>query len=113
MVVISNNFRISDPPITFHCYSKDDELGTHTSVANQDFSWHFKPSFWENTMFACHFWWNGKDKSFEVYNRGLVDYHCNTVTDACHWIVQSDGFYLGSDIQRPFDLSKTQKMYGW
>ncbi|KAF3664016.1 hypothetical protein FXO38_10350 [Capsicum annuum] len=89
------------PKLRVHCYSGDDDIGYHDLSSDQDLTWSFKfnQSPFSGTLFACHFWWGNKDKSFEVFN----DYD-NCVmgsfipkTNFCKWIPKEDGIYLGDD----------------
>ncbi|KAG6404612.1 hypothetical protein SASPL_136863 [Salvia splendens] len=82
------------PPLNVHCFSGDDDLGYHDLTQNAEY--HF--DFCENavaTMFACHFKWNGKDKSFHVYDarHGGSDL-CNK--GICYYVVANDGFHFSN-----------------
>ncbi|PHT61258.1 hypothetical protein T459_34890 [Capsicum annuum] len=52
------------------------------------------------TFFFCHFWWNGKASSFDVFNDIKYCVHGTfgvipLLENKCHWQVQEDGFFLG------------------
>ncbi|KAK2985182.1 hypothetical protein RJ640_010471 [Escallonia rubra] len=58
----------SYPPLTIRCQSKDDDLGYHTLYAGDDFHWHFRSNAIGTTLYFCHFWWDSKQKVFDVFN---------------------------------------------
>lgn len=93
-VIIRNG--IDDPlPLSFHCHSKDDDLGFHVRKLGGDFTFHFGRSF--NTKFWCEFWWNGKDLTFDLFNDHLVDDYCgDSIANTCFWLAQKDGFYIAN-----------------
>ncbi|KAM3326975.1 hypothetical protein P3S67_002102 [Capsicum chacoense] len=98
-VHIHNNLPENSPQVEVHCASGDDDLGYHYPKVGTEFNWSFNMGIF--TLFFCHFWWNGKDKAFDVFNN--VNYCVDDVFDDvvpqgtydCHWQVQDDGFYLG------------------
>ncbi|CAN4120686.1 unnamed protein product [Withania somnifera] len=97
-VHVHNNLPPNSPQLQLHCASGDDDLGHNFPKVGADFHWSF--CYTPRTLFFCHFWWNGKDLAFDVYNNGdhCVDGGTGFVpsfTSQCHWQVQSDGFYLG------------------
>ncbi|KAK4717062.1 hypothetical protein R3W88_015400 [Solanum pinnatisectum] len=99
----------NDIPLTFHCASKDDDLGYHHPKVGDDFHFQFIPRIWfGHTLFFCHFWWGNKQANFDVYNHHL-DVYCswNVNTISCFWKVQGDGFYMGPS------LYEVQKMHDW
>ncbi|KAG6382810.1 hypothetical protein SASPL_157481 [Salvia splendens] len=82
------------PPLNVHCFSGDDDLGYHDLTQNAEYHFDFceKPFA---TMFACHFKWNGKDKSFHVYDAAHGGYIlCNN--GICYYSVASDGFHFSN-----------------
>lgn len=54
-------------PLTTHCKSKNDDLGIQVLPPGANFSFHFRPSFWGDTLFACDMEWNGTQKHFDIY----------------------------------------------
>lgn len=46
---------VNNMDVTVHCFSKDNELGTHLLKFEQSFSWTFKPNVIAQTKFYCHF----------------------------------------------------------
>ncbi|KAM3345045.1 hypothetical protein P3S68_024754 [Capsicum galapagoense] len=98
-------------PITFHCASKDDELGYHHPKVGDDFHFHFNPSIFKHTLFFCHFWWGKNESAFDVYTEKIDD-SCSddyqtTLIRYCYWKVQGDGFYFGPS------LDQMNKMRDW
>ncbi|CAN4081119.1 unnamed protein product [Withania somnifera] len=75
----------------------DDDLGDHYPAINEDFNWSFCGSFSNRTLFFCHFWWNSKDKAFDVFNDDKYCVNDSIVVNTlnyCKWEVRLDGFYL-------------------
>lgn len=96
-------------PLTFHCASKDDDLGYHHPKVGDDFHFHFLPRVIGHTLFFCHFWWGKKQASFDVYTSKL-SYNClwdETPVTLCYWKVQGNGFFLGPS------LNEGKKMHDW
>ncbi|OIT01151.1 hypothetical protein A4A49_51299 [Nicotiana attenuata] len=97
-IVDALSYDISKPLIV-RCQSKDDDLGNKTLNASEEFNFSFKENPFGGTLFFCHFWWNGKDTKFDVYNDkiatfcGLVD-PSSELNYECFWKVQEDGFYF-------------------
>uniref|UniRef100_A0A3Q7I863 S-protein homolog n=1 Tax=Solanum lycopersicum TaxID=4081 RepID=A0A3Q7I863_SOLLC len=101
---IHNDLPKNTPRLKFHCASGDDDLGYHYPAIGSDFHWSFCAT--PSTLFFCHFWWNGKDLSFDVFNTlfGCVtDGHVPDYVVNCHWQVKADGINLGyfdNDVQQ-------------
>ncbi|KAK6790178.1 hypothetical protein RDI58_013978 [Solanum bulbocastanum] len=99
----------NDIPLTFHCASKDDDLGYHHPKVGDDFHFHFYPKLFGHTLFFCHFWWGKKDAAFDVYTYEL-GINCSwgqSAIEYCYWKVQEDGFYMGPS------LYEVKKMHDW
>ncbi|KAK4717064.1 hypothetical protein R3W88_015402 [Solanum pinnatisectum] len=96
-------------PLKFHCFSGDDDLGFHYPKVGDDFHFKFRMNIVESTRFSCRFWWDNKEKAFDVFNRILIINHCSGdfPTRFCYWKVQNDGFYVGPQ------LDQMEKMYDW
>lgn len=47
------------------------------------------------TLLFCHFWWENKDKAFEVFNHDIGTNYCST---NCYWFAAIDGLYFMDDI---------------
>lgn len=103
---ISNHLPDGSPPLKVRCQSKDDDLGYHELYPNQpSYSWGFEP-LWiiGDTLFFCHFWWNGKESVFDVYNQEWGSDYCirqkrnfifwETISNTCYWQVTADGIYM-------------------
>ncbi|KAK4732712.1 hypothetical protein R3W88_025700 [Solanum pinnatisectum] len=98
-VHVHNDLPQNTPQLEVHCASGDDDLGYRYPEIGAEFNWSFCPTF--STLYFCHFWWNGKDLAFDVFNdtdacvrnrgRGFIPYD----TTDCHWQVKDDGFYIG------------------
>ncbi|XP_058202574.1 S-protein homolog 5-like [Rhododendron vialii] len=84
--------------LRFRCQSGDDDLGNQTLSFGQYYDFHFNPSSY--TLFFCHFYWNSKDKSIDVYKQSLAG-KCEhrLVHYDCFWRVTPIGFYLSRDDQ--------------
>lgn len=97
-------------PLRFRCQSGDDDLGNHTISNGQEYKWKFSPNIFRTTLFFCHFYWNSKDKSFNVYDMKNIDVDCDSKASfdlQCYWEGRPEGFYLSNDNQT------WQKRNGW
>ncbi|XP_009766249.1 S-protein homolog 2-like [Nicotiana sylvestris] len=84
--------------LILHCQSKDDDLGYKVLHPNEEFSFSFNEKLFGVTLYFCHFWWNGKDIPFDVFNSKIAG-QCGVIdpdTLECYWKVQEDGFYFGA-----------------
>ncbi|WMV48175.1 hypothetical protein MTR67_041560 [Solanum verrucosum] len=93
---VINKLPFNSPQLKVHCASKDDDFGDHYPAINEDFNWSFC-NFFDRTLFFCHFWWDSKDKSFDVFNDKnfcVKDQNVPNILNSCTWEVRSDGFYL-------------------
>ncbi|XP_042477633.1 S-protein homolog 2-like [Macadamia integrifolia] len=54
--------------LNIHCKSKDDDLGPHTLMFGQEFSWTFQVNFFKTTLFWCNMQWGNTQGSFEIFN---------------------------------------------
>lgn len=111
-VEVINGLPDDSKPLEVRCQSKDDDLGHRILQPHEEFWWRFKPTLIGNTLFFCHFWWNGKDKSFDVYDNNKMGGKCinrSVGTNTCYWLVQQDGFYF-SNINI---VSGYEKKYDW
>ncbi|KAL3649708.1 hypothetical protein CASFOL_006111 [Castilleja foliolosa] len=106
-VYIVNNLPPNSSPLVVHCASKDDDLGNHTVVRNQDYHFDFCDNFWSTTKFFCHVWWRNKDKAFVVFKEKFGRTSC--LKDVCYWAVKDDGIYY-SNYNPPRGL---KKRYDW
>lgn len=103
-VEIYNGLPSNNPPLTFHCASKDTELGNHTLSVNHNYLWTFCENVFRNTLFFCTFHWGAKNRSFEVFNSKWSSKECGG--GLCFWLPKTDGFYFKSytsDLVKKYD----------
>ncbi|KAL3650335.1 hypothetical protein CASFOL_006738 [Castilleja foliolosa] len=72
--------------VTIHCWSSDDDLGTHQLAFNATFSWHFRLNLWMTTKFVCDFTTNKNSGRYTVYDI----YHEYVCHKYCLWEITSD-----------------------
>lgn len=103
---IVNNLASNNPPLTVHCKSKDDDLGSRILPINFDYNWSFciNPI---STRFSCNFQWSNKKANFDLVKEPFQG-PCNG--PVCSYIVKIDGFYL-SDTYPP--QGPQQKVFTW
>ena len=80
--------------LTFHCQSKDDDLGTHIMKNSAVYSFSFFPRIIGKTLFYCNFWWPTNFSSvhhFDIYDQ----YRDRCV--ACIWHISESGPCLEND----------------
>ncbi|KAE9598044.1 putative plant self-incompatibility S1 [Lupinus albus] len=70
--------------LTYHCKSKDDDLGVRTLNYNEEFKFQFKPSFFGDTLFFCGFTWEGKLHRFTIYRYSIDNRYCYD----CYWSIK-------------------------
>lgn len=81
----------------FRCQSGDDDLGYHSLLVGEEYHWKFRINLFGDTLFFCHFYWQNKDKSFDVFNGNIYFPSCDAVKDGyhqCYWLAKDDGFYF-------------------
>lgn len=79
-------------------------------IPNQQFEWSFREKYLSKTLFCCHFWWDSKQKAFEVFNvfNGCIkNSQLDPRTHLCKWTVTDAGFFLEDD------RSKKYLAYSW
>ncbi|KAK4730596.1 hypothetical protein R3W88_023584 [Solanum pinnatisectum] len=103
-------------PLTVRCQSKDDDLGYKNLYPGGEYHFSFKENFLGGTLFFCHFWWNGKNIIFDVFDN-KIDIYCGEVellsndrNHECFWKVQEDGFYFAPHRNPP---SIYEKKHDW
>lgn len=106
-VFVIDSLPPNTPKLSMKCWSRDDDLGNHTLVPGQNFNFNFCESAW-GSLFTCHLWWNGKDKTFDVYNSDWENEPCDK-THQCYWFAMQDGIYF-SNRNPP---RKLEKVYPW
>ncbi|KAK4732828.1 hypothetical protein R3W88_025816 [Solanum pinnatisectum] len=99
--------------LNFHCQSKDDDLGNHELLPGQNWSFKFHENFIRSTLFYCDFEWDGKQKTFNVFDDSIacIKQAKGDQTDTCYWLVKSDGFYLAYKVNPP--SWALTKYYDW
>lgn len=97
-------------PLKLRCQDKNHDLGYQTINVFEEYKFKFKEQFFGGTLYFCHFYWNGKDKVFDVFNDD-VSSSCGSLgafLSECYWKVQEDGFYFGGRQDAQFE-----KRYSW
>ncbi|PIN19135.1 hypothetical protein CDL12_08192 [Handroanthus impetiginosus] len=79
---------INGNPITAHCYSVDDDLGTHQLFFQQQFSWTFRYKLIGETRFYCDINTQFGQGKFRVYDNDKLVNQCGL---NCVWQVQPNG----------------------
>ncbi|CAM6086591.1 unnamed protein product [Calypogeia fissa] len=92
-------------PITAHCQSKDDDLGTRTMQNNEVWDWRFKPNVFGSTLWWCNFWWNSQTACFSVWDINNAPQYDASIND---WRVAQDGFSLYDPVK-----SVWNRFYSW
>ncbi|CAN4090970.1 unnamed protein product [Withania somnifera] len=108
-VHVINKLSTNAPKLRVHCASKDDDLGNNYLPIGGDLNWSFCESFFDQTLYFCHFWWGSKDKAFDVFNYApycVKDAKVANYLKYCKWEVRNDGFYL----EKYNETSKTYYM---
>lgn len=101
----------SPEPLRVRCTSHDIDADLHTLKKGQEFNWTFGPDVSGSAVYPCHFYWQSKNKLFNVYD-GRVRQYCrlpaaNVYVYVCYWSARPDGFYVSND------KSTWKKIYGW
>lgn len=79
-----------------HCWSKNDDLGTHDLEVNAEVNWSFREALF-GTKFKCNMWWSGGHQEFYVFNSkdDTITNCCGTGAGGdCFWRIKEDGIYL-------------------
>ncbi|KAK6145681.1 hypothetical protein DH2020_022501 [Rehmannia glutinosa] len=85
MVRVSN--QIPGESVTAHCYSSDDDLGTHTLAYAATFSWSFRTNIFGTTKFYCDFKTTHGSGNYGVFTSN-VELVCGTY---CVWDITAKG----------------------
>lgn len=95
-VHIVNGLPDNTNSLLFRCQSKDDDLGYKTLLVGGDYYWTFHVNYLVSTLFFCHFYWQNKDLSFDVFNAKHHFPDCHRADDVhlCYWLAKEDGFYF-------------------
>ncbi|KAL9232739.1 hypothetical protein vseg_007811 [Gypsophila vaccaria] len=125
------------PVVTYRCQSGDEDLGYKQLRPGEDFHYKFKPGWlWSRTLYFCHFYFDGKNKMFDVWREEVdapycrrldnkLDWHQNCYRGQLEWVIRDDGFYKhcifvprndhrckGNHGPQP-DPCKLEKVHGW
>ncbi|XP_073121395.1 S-protein homolog 5-like [Henckelia pumila] len=79
--------QIQSENITIHCYTSDDDIGTHVLSFDQNISWSFEVNFFLTTKFYCDFTTDSGRGNYAVYDRKL-EIRCD---EKCVWNVRERG----------------------
>lgn len=82
--------------LNLHCYSSDDDLGTHALPIHGSIQFSFRPSVFKTTIFTCSFGWNGGYHVAQIYN------HDRDRCRNCTWSIIPSG-----PCQYNFDLHQS------
>ncbi|CAI0383162.1 unnamed protein product [Linum tenue] len=100
-VVITNELE-GGRELKIHCKSGNDDLGFHVLRQHDWFQWHFRPNYFDNTLFFCAMdWGEGGIHWFDIYVQHRDYDRCKH----CHWFVKKGGPCLS--------LSDHQACYHW
>ncbi|KAL5701517.1 hypothetical protein ACHQM5_026843 [Ranunculus cassubicifolius] len=85
-----------DKNMNVHCRSKDNNLGDHTVIYGQYYTWDFHVNFWGTTLFWCSVDWIDNQGiyvhgSFKIYDFNRDALKCDKM---CVWSAQQDGVYF-------------------
>ncbi|GFP82804.1 hypothetical protein PHJA_000423500 [Phtheirospermum japonicum] len=90
-VSIYNDLPQNSKALLVRCQSKDDDLGMRTLYPGQGFDWSFNINIIRSTLFFCHFYWESKQDTFDVFNTKWDLYR------VYNYVVRTDGVYLNND----------------
>lgn len=95
-VHIIDNLPTSNPKLSVHCKSKDDDLGDKILTPNQEFSWKFKINIWGTTLFYCDAQWGTRRKHFDAFVVTRDERRCQRPL-LCLWSIRENGFYFSNN----------------
>ncbi|GFP80019.1 hypothetical protein PHJA_000145300 [Phtheirospermum japonicum] len=87
-----NNLPSNYPPLNLRCKSKNDDLGYHTLLVNQDFHWSFCQNIFGKTLFFCHLYWGSKQRAFVSFSSK----HRSAPSFQLYWSARKHGIYLNN-----------------
>ncbi|KAJ4839425.1 hypothetical protein Tsubulata_035356 [Turnera subulata] len=91
--------------LSFHCKSKDNDLGKQVLGYRGSYSFHFCPNVFGTTLFFCSFAWEGGQSLwFDIYT-GKRDQNCGD----CTWNINPSGPCWVNTA----GVLKTQLCYPW
>ncbi|KAL2556511.1 Plant self-incompatibility protein S1 family [Forsythia ovata] len=74
--------------LTIHCYSEDDDLGTHVLAYNQAFPFSFSPNIWGTTKFYCDSSTQFGSGNYAVFDHQMLTIRCGL---NCVWYIKDNG----------------------
>ncbi|WMV51952.1 hypothetical protein MTR67_045337, partial [Solanum verrucosum] len=112
-VHINNTLPTNSNPLKLRCKSADDDLGDRVLYTNQEMEFHFNEHFLGGTLYFCHFYWDSKNTSHDIFNDKIADKCGLESIDAIGTLkVQEDGFYFNSQ-ELPRPNAQYEKLYEW
>ncbi|GFP95437.1 hypothetical protein PHJA_001688000 [Phtheirospermum japonicum] len=91
-ISIYNDLPRNSKPLYVRCQSGNDDLGMRTLYPGQGFDWSFRKNVFGETLFFCHFYWESKERVFDVFN-----VNWEHVYRVYNYVVKIDGFYQSTD----------------
>ncbi|KAI4338179.1 hypothetical protein L6164_016523 [Bauhinia variegata] len=86
--------------LTVHCKSDDDNLGVHYLKYGETYEFHFRDSWFGNTLFTCVLSHARKHAEIEVYDENRDCYH-RRCDKHCRWNATRDAILGYSDTNPP------------
>lgn len=96
-VCIINDMPSDPPPLTVHCKSGDDDIGSKDLLLHEEYRWSFRVNFWETTLFFCSARWGGGKRTYIDAFVAIRDERRCRKNRYCLWSVREDGFYFSND----------------
>ncbi|KAK9684710.1 hypothetical protein RND81_10G227100 [Saponaria officinalis] len=103
-------FRITNgigrwPVVTYRCQTGEKDFGYKELKPGESIDFEFPSSAFKRTLYFCHFYFDGKDKLFDVYSDHADYYSCNLgfpcFSGFHEWIIKEDGFYRHCVFPKP------------
>lgn len=104
-VHIANYLGSNNPPLTVHCRSNDDDLGSRNLPINSDYNWSFCVNPF-STHFSCNFQWNNKAATFDLFK---APWHGSCIGPVCFYAAKPDGIYYSNS----YPPGQQEKVYAW
>lgn len=98
---IMNQLPPDSKPLTVHCVSRNDDLGTHTLGIAKEIQWHFCDDLF-NSVFYCYFLWDKLKTTIYVFDQdSKLKKLCNNKLPGqgkhtCFYSIAQDGIYLAT-----------------
>lgn len=84
-----------DLVVQAHCFSSEDDIGTHTLVNGQTFQWHFRPNIWGSTKYECHLESKFSNGDYLLYSFRRDDDFCGK---ECVYNITPEGICLEDEL---------------